>query len=223
MPGETTFKHTRYLLELRELNFSSGLRNKDFKGADLSQADFHGMMVVGVNFENARLDGLNLYDCEIVNCSFRGADATRAIFKKARLLNCLFDSSNLSQSDFGEAIVYNARIDNCDLHLCRFNGARVIDSFITKSSFLGSDLTGAFFNDVEFYTSNLQNLNADRTVIIKCKLVDSRLDRIAFKHALIYDTAVESCGAEGMVLMDTKTDLDMEALRGARAIDVKRV
>ena len=53
----------------------------------------------------------------------------------------------------------------------------MIDSFVTKSNFMGSDISGAFFSDVEFYTANLQNISADRTALVKCKLMDSRLDR----------------------------------------------
>ena len=109
------------------------------------------------------------------------------------------------------------------MHLCKLNGAKLIDSFITKSNFLGCDFTGAFINDVEFYTANLQNVHADHTVLVKCKLMDSRLDRIAFNHALIYDCSIESCATEGMVFMDTKTDLNVDALRGVRAIDVKKI
>lgn len=223
MTGNALFKHTRYLMELREANFSSGLRNKDFSGVDFSKADFHGMQMVNVNFDDAQLDGLNLYDCELVNCSFRNSDVTRVIMKKAKLMNCLFDGSNLSQSDLGESVIYKSRIDNCDMHLCKLSNSKVIDSFITKSNFLGCDVTGAFFSDVEFYTTNLQNLSAERTVLVKCKLMDSRLDRATFKHALIYDTAIESCSTDGMVLMDTKTDLDIDTLKGARAIDVKKI
>jgi uncharacterized protein YjbI with pentapeptide repeats len=223
MPGDTLLKKTRYLLELREANFSSGLRNKDFNGVDFSMADFHGMQFVGVNFEKSQLDGLNLYDCELVNCSFRNCDFTRAILKKARILNCLFDGSNVSQSDFGETIIYNARIDNCDFHLSKLTGAKLIDSFITKSNFLGCDFAGTFVNDVEFFTANLQNVHADRTVMVKCKLVDSRLDRISFNHALIYDSEIESCETEGMVLMDTKTDLNLDLLKGIRAIDARKI
>jgi uncharacterized protein YjbI with pentapeptide repeats len=109
------------------------------------------------------------------------------------------------------------------LHLCKLNGAKLVDSFITKSNFLGCDLTSSFVNDVEFYTANLQNVHADHTILIKCKLTDSRLDRIAFNHALIIDTVIEGCDTDGMVLMDTKTDLNVDSLKGVMAIDVKKI
>lgn len=71
----------------------------DFRGVDLSEADFSRSFLVA-DFCAANLRSANFSHCNIKTCDFRGADLQNAIFREAALEGTNFADADLTGADF---------------------------------------------------------------------------------------------------------------------------
>ena len=82
----------------------------DFRGVDLSEADFRGSFLVA-DFREANLRSTNFTGCNVKTCDFRGADLRNAIFREAALEATEFAGANLAGADFEGAGCYSYRMN----------------------------------------------------------------------------------------------------------------
>jgi uncharacterized protein YjbI with pentapeptide repeats len=110
------------------------LKNKDFDGANLYNADLRGMNFEGANFSDATLDNANL----------RGANCWTASFYKASIKNTdmrsgIFDGADFYQADLTNADVRNSSFANPGNNVVSdFSGAIMIGIQAGGANFLGA-------------------------------------------------------------------------------------
>ena len=81
----------------------------DFRGVDLSGADFSHSFIVA-DFREALLTFANFSHCNVKTCDFRGADLRGAIFREACLEGTEFAEAILDGADFEGAGMYGVRM-----------------------------------------------------------------------------------------------------------------
>ena len=81
----------------------------DFRGVDLSRADFRHSFLVA-DFRDADLRSANFSHCNIKTCDFRGADLQAALFRQAALEGTEFERANFTEADFEGASIYGHRM-----------------------------------------------------------------------------------------------------------------
>ena len=109
-------------------------------GADLSETDFSGVNLEGIEFINADLNSSSFADTNITNSKFEGCDLTSVDFTRAGLVETSFVESVLNGADFSYA-----KVDYCN--------------------FSDADVAGAIFQSADLSNSDFsmaENMNACR-------------------------------------------------------------
>jgi uncharacterized protein YjbI with pentapeptide repeats len=99
-------------LDLRGLKLDAlpdEIRNVDFSGSDLSNAEFQDLEVYGSDFRRVKGYHIEMYDCEFNNCTFNGSDFSGSNLD-FKAIGC-----NFSSCDFEHASLYGASFESCDL------------------------------------------------------------------------------------------------------------
>ena len=114
---------------------------KNAKGSvDLSETDFSGTNLNGVEFFNVDLTSSTFADSHLSEVKFEGCDLTSVDFTRAEIIECSFSESVLNGTDFSYS-----KTDYCNF----------TDSDMAGSILQGADLTNSDFSAAE-------NLNACR-------------------------------------------------------------
>jgi uncharacterized protein YjbI with pentapeptide repeats len=121
------------------------MRNADFRGLDLSDAD-----IAFSDLSNARLDGGSLRrswgrevnleraalrGVDLEEARFQGVVAPKANFDGARLISARFEGASLSGARFRAAKLQSAHFQGASLEQADFRDAHVSDTFFQKANF----------------------------------------------------------------------------------------
>lgn len=121
-------------------------------GVNLQNANLEGKDLGNINFSNANLQGANLAKATLQN-----ADLSKANLKQANL-NC----TNLQNANFYKTNLSQAKLSNANLTLARFNNTN-----LSQVNFAGANLESAWFNQVTFKQTNFTNANLNNSYGLK--------------------------------------------------------
>jgi hypothetical protein len=136
----------------RSLVIQYKLGERDFRGANLEQADLtgadlHEANLSGVNLRGADLSGAQLYRTDLSGADLRGADLTRAN---------LF-GANLRGADLREADLTGSRVHWANLSSADLREADLTEANLYRIILSGADLSGAAVtNELLDRAGNLQ-------------------------------------------------------------------
>jgi uncharacterized protein YjbI with pentapeptide repeats len=116
----------------------------DFSGADLTRAYLNFSKLIGCNFADAEMPGIDLTRCNVSGATLRGANLTGA---------------NLSNSDFQGA----------DLSYAMLVGALLNDVDLRGANLGHSELTRATLSGVLMTEADLGHAHLSRTVLARCR------------------------------------------------------
>ncbi|KYF63772.1 hypothetical protein BE11_02655 [Sorangium cellulosum] len=105
----------------------------DLTGADLRKADLMVIPFEEAKLSNARLEGVNLYDCVFRRADLRGAD-----LEGARCGRVVFSSADLREAKLAGVELTGAELDGADLR-----GADLRDADLRYAKLTGARLDGA--------------------------------------------------------------------------------
>ena len=106
----TDLKDVNFIDNTKRNQYTAGkeiiLYNANFKGADLSRANFGYAKLNKANFENATLIETNFEYAHLENAIFKNANSTKSNFTSAKLQGANFEDADLSRADMTEAHMY---------------------------------------------------------------------------------------------------------------------
>ncbi len=108
--------------------------NENVKGADLSETDFSGLTLEGVEFINVDLTSSSFADSHLTEVKFEDCDLTSVDFTRASIIECSFCESILNGTDYSYS-----RVDFCNFS----------DADMAGAIFQGADLSNSDFSMAE--------------------------------------------------------------------------
>lgn len=118
------------------------LRNANFHGANLLNANLRGADLWGSNFENADLSGADLSECNLENSRFY-----RAVAKQTMFMSAILNNANMISINLYEGSLQKAQLENTDLR--------------------GANLFAADLLQADFSNARLEEANVQKTILSK--------------------------------------------------------
>ena len=117
---------------------------KQASGAiDLSETDFSGISLDGIEFVNVDLTSSSFADSHLTEVKFDGCDLTSVDFTRANLVECSFNESVLNGTDFSYS-----KTDYCNFSEADMAGSILNEADLTNSDFSCSyNLSACRFDD----------------------------------------------------------------------------
>jgi CHAT domain-containing protein/predicted negative regulator of RcsB-dependent stress response len=119
----------------------ANLEGAHLEGAKLYRANLEGANLERANLEGANLEGAHLEGAKLYRANLEGANLYRAnleeaLLYKANLEGANFQNANLRKAIFWEANFINANLQEAKLYWTDFDGAKLIDTIVSKGDFL---------------------------------------------------------------------------------------
>ncbi len=116
--------------------------NEEIKNAreavDLSETDFSGISLEGVEFVNVDLTSSSFADSHLTEVKFDACDLTSVDFTRANLVECSFDESVLNGTDFSYSRTDYCNFSEADMAGAIFQGADLTNSDLSSSENLSA-------------------------------------------------------------------------------------
>jgi uncharacterized protein YjbI with pentapeptide repeats len=160
----------------RGVNFSKvNLNQTIFSEARLERAFISTYQdIVGVNFQESRINRVEFIDTTIKDTKFTGA----------KLTNVDFIESNLANNDFICAILKNVNFSNSNFEYTGFNGSE-----IRNTKFKGSKINYSFFEDTRLKNVDFSDCKFQLSCFEKAKTIQAKTKEnplILFDNASFY-------------------------------------
>ncbi len=190
----------------------SGLR---LSGADMSNADFTGSVMVETNMSDCVLDYAVFFACDLRKANFQGASLVRADLRGACLRGAIMANANLAEADLREGAYATYDPDKGLLFTS--------DNEAWKDGTGGVDLRGANLGSVKLsgaiaINSNFEDANLSKSVIIRGNLSGANLAGANLSGADLSQCELKNVNMRGAnlsgVMMDF-SNLDNVDLSGA--------
>ncbi len=195
--------------EIKNANISHGdYRNSNFRNAQLSHVNFSYGDYRNSDFSGAQMDHVDFSYSDFSGSNFTGA-GIEGSFYKTKCEGCNFKQANLPKDmrygDFSNTIIVNSSFDGSNLIGANFDNAKIQSVSFNHTNAPNLDLQGADFSHSDFYLANLQNTKFQRSNFNKAILLKADLRGANFTGAKVtlqqLKRAESICGA---VLPDGK-------------------
>jgi len=123
---------------------SIGMREVDFRGANLSKADLRGVFVRKCNFSQANLSNANLRDTDFAWAGMDGVDLSNANMFRTNLYSVDLTGANLTGANLTNAYMLLADLTGADLTGADLTGAKY-DSATKWPEGFDPDQAGAIY------------------------------------------------------------------------------
>ena len=123
---------------------------------DLSETDFSGISLDGVEFVNVDLTSSSFADSHLTEVKFEACDLTSVDFTRANIVECSFNESVLNGTDFSYSKTDYCNFSEADLAGAIFQGAD-----LTNSDFSSAENLSACRFDEETIWPDNENLPDD--------------------------------------------------------------
>ena len=172
-------KHITFLKGIRGgsravLKFKD-MSSLNFRGADLSQADFTGSILRDAILAQGKFHGVSFFACDMRNANLENADFNRADFRGAYVAGANLTGADLEKADLREGKIMErgekgVLIDQTwsdgapKTQRTIFTGAKLRETNMSGSRASGSDfsdadLSGVIVKDADFTGANLEGAN----------------------------------------------------------------
>jgi hypothetical protein len=119
----------------------------DFAGADLSGANFRGLVMSKFKAAGANLSGANFTGAYSLGSDFRGADLSGAHLRGANVRDADFSDAKLAGVDFREGRALRAKFAGTDLTGADLSGVELSGADFTNATLADANLAGATFDE----------------------------------------------------------------------------
>jgi len=105
----------------------------EYPDVDLSESDFSGLTLDGIDFTDADLVGASFAESTLNNANFTNCDLTSCDFTRASCQDCNFSESLLNGTDFSYSTLEYCDFTDTDMAGSIFQGANVSESDFSLS------------------------------------------------------------------------------------------
>lgn len=173
----------------------------NFRGCDLSDADFAGSSFMESDLSNCRFDNSNFYACNM-----SGADLTGASFKRADFRGAHISEANLTGADFTSVDMREGRLmqgargqmvnkqhqgTEEDIVKTSFKGSTMKNSTFNGAKALSTDFTGADMSGASFVDADLRKANFKEANLSKADLTGSDLRSANMERSILSGTKLQ--------------------------------
>ena len=178
--------------DLTQGNFSG----KDLKGVDLRYAILTGANLNNVNLSKANLNNVNLSNLNLSNANL----------SHVNLSNFNLSNTNLSHANLSNTNLSNANLSNTNLSHANLNGVT-----LHKINLSGVNLDGVDLSGIYLYGADLRNTVLTGTILTYANLAESNLDGVDLSNNDL--TGVNLSGV----------DLSNTVLTGTILVEAKKI
>lgn len=130
---------------------------------DLREADFRGTYLNEANFKNADLRGSHFEKVGLRSTHFEGADLRAAHFHKADVFCAHLNRADLELADFRDADLMYANLREAKMRNTDFRGAILSCADFTRAQLSNVDFRGAKVNHIRLTWASLHNCQLEGT------------------------------------------------------------
>lgn len=184
------------LLALLKTNMDSNYfkkikENVSFYGADLRNADFHGLNLSGIDLKNANLQYANLQGTNLNNANLNDAILVGANLNQASLVGANLIGAKLNWAKINEADLQMAKLDSIDLsnatlQKSKLNHAVLLQAILCNAIFYEADLNYSYL----MYT-NLSNVNFAKALLTHTVFSRTDLGSTILNEAIVKENWIE--------------------------------
>ena len=194
------------------------LSGLNFRGRNLSDADFTGAILAGCKFANARLDhtvffAADMQEADLSECSLRRADLRGACLRGADLTG-----ADLFEADLREGSI--AAVDLCGRglrlleHTSRVSeaqGATLVGANLERSKLSGviavrADFTDAILKDAKLVRANLKQCSMSGVNLAGADLSGADLSGADLRDAVLVGATIYACNTTDARMDGALTD-----------------
>lgn len=205
------------------------LTGLDFRGADLSQADFTGSVLVNANLARGTFRGVSFFACDLRYAHLEDGIFARADFRGAYVAGANLTGADLEKADLREGKIMERGEKGVLQDLAGpdgkpkqqrtiFTGAKLAETNLsgsraTAADFADADLSGVVVKDADFAGANLEGAN-----LTDADFTGSDLSNTNLKASIMTGTVLAMAETGGANIEDALTDAAM----GTRIEDLKK-
>lgn len=196
----------------------SNLSHLDFKGGDLTQADFAGSALVNANLASGNFMAANFFACDLRNADLRDANLSRADLRGAYIAGANLAKANLEGADMREGKIMKRGQHGVleDRKRSAGVGAKTIltGAKLTETNMTGVQAQSADFTDADLSSVVMKDANMSGVNFTGANLADSDLSHVDLSYARMKDTIIagaflNTAEKMGLEMDDVVTERDM--------------
>jgi uncharacterized protein YjbI with pentapeptide repeats len=181
---------------LMQFIVEAGLLQHNNLFLDLESFDLSGISWLPGNYEYINLNGTNMSNSFIQNCSFRESKLSSALLCNSILYEVAFTNSDLCYTD----------LSNTKITKGIFIGARLIESKLMDSIIEESDFVGAIFRDANLRGAKILGTKLLKAIFTNADLSFTNLSKSDLSGADLNGANLYGAKLDGAILRDTILD-----------------
>lgn len=195
------------------------LEGADFSGAELVQraklqyanlakcvlreTDFTGATLINANMTQADVTAANFINAVLADADLSGIFGLGRIkFRNAKMNNCVLSEANLFGADFSRANLTQTSLMGATLVSTDFKGANLTGVDLTGADLAGSDLSNLDLTHIVIDSTSIQRTKFINAKMIGCNLSGVNLKSVDFREANLTDADLTNADLCGAILPD---------------------
>jgi uncharacterized protein YjbI with pentapeptide repeats len=166
----------------------------NFRGSNLPQSDFAGVVAHQGNFKGSALRGSDFTGADLTGSSFSGSDVREANFDRANLTDCNFSAIDLGGASFRESILVRTTFSASGLDGAHFIGVTLTDVTFTTTDLRKTTFERCTFLGVDFHSSDLSGQRLDGQTFLGVQFDLPALKDVSFQGATLKNVSFRPVG-----------------------------
>ena len=166
----------------------------NFRGSNLPQSDFAGVIAHQGNFKGSMLRGSDFSGADLTGSSFYGSDVREANFDRANLTDCTFSANDLGGASFRESILVRTTFSTSGLDGAHFIGVTLTDVKFTATDLRKTTFENCTFLGVDFHSSDLSGQRLDGQTFLGVQFDLPALKDVSFQGATLKNVSFRPVG-----------------------------
>jgi uncharacterized protein YjbI with pentapeptide repeats len=166
----------------------------NFRGSNLPQSDFAGVVAHQGNFKGSMLRGSDFSSADLTGSSFSSSDVREANFDRANLTDCTFSANDLGGASFRESIFVRTTFSTSGLDGAHFIGVTLTDVKFTTTDLRKTTFENCTFLGVDFHSSDLSGQRLDGQTFLGVQFDLPALKDVSFQGATLKNVSFRPVG-----------------------------
>jgi uncharacterized protein YjbI with pentapeptide repeats len=179
---------------------------------DLTQGNFEGNDLKGVDLRYANLSGANLKNANLSGANLKNANLDGANLQNANLIGTILIYTNLSEANLDGVDLRNNVLTGTILADSNLTGANLNGVYLRSTDLTGVNLSGLDFSNKNLFAANLTGANLSNTNLQDANLQNANLTGANLSNANLQYAFVVNANLTGTIL--TYTNLSGANLDG---------
>ncbi|MGN1072949.1 MAG: pentapeptide repeat-containing protein [Bradymonadia bacterium] len=185
----TSFEH-RYLRNV--LIHRVAMPNLRGDGLEATNVQWTESAMRGSRFCECDIDGLNMLNCEAIECRFDDAILQNSSIFESTLSNASFVRAKIVKTQFQSSELYGANFESGFLAQVSFSDPKMGNASLTRTNF-----SRAMIIDSSLKGANLHASNFSNAILVRVDLRGANLVRADFRGAVLIDCNIHPDDKDG--------------------------